>query len=125
MRAERRFRVVRAELEDRFRDLAGRDGRPAGLRWVGCEFRGDPVFAVTPDGRLDAALAVTVRFEPVPGGEMEGVPAATLPRSAAAVFHHRPGPRWNPLSAGVWGTGGRVLFNHDPAAAAERVAAGV
>ena len=123
--AERLFRSVRPELEERFRALAGRDGKPAGLRWVGCEFAGEPVFAPAPDGRLDAVLAVTIRFEPIPGGEMDEVPAARLPRNAAALFHHRPAPRWAFWSAGRWGTGGRVLFNHTPEAAAERIAAGV
>ena len=123
--AERLFRSVRPELEARFRAAAGRDGRPAGLRWVGCAFAGEPVFAVAPCGRLDALLAVTVTFEPIPGGEMEEVPAARLPRRAAALFHHRPAPWWAPWSAGKWGAGGRALFNHTPDSAAERIAAGV
>ena len=123
--AERLFRSVRPELEERFRALAGRDGKPAGLRWVGCEFAGDPTFAPAANGRLDAVLAVTIRFEPIPGGGMEEVPAARLPRNAAALFHHRPPPPWAFWSAGVWGTGGRALFNHTPETAAERIAAGV
>ena len=117
--AERLFRRVRPELEARFVAAAGRDGKPAGLRWKSVEFEGDPAFTVTPDGRLDAYLSATVRFEPIPGGGMEEVAAATLPRHAAAVFHHRSGPRWAPWSAGVWGTGGRVLFNHTAGQAAE------
>ena len=108
--AERLFVRVRGDLETRFIAAAGRDGKPAGLRWKSVEFEGEPAFAVAPDGRLDAFLSVTVRYEPIPGGGMEEVAAATLPRHAAAVFHHRPG-RW-PWSAGAWGTGGRVLFNH-------------
>ena len=108
--AERLFRRVRGELEERFIAAAGRDGKPAGLRWASVEFAGEPAFTVAPDGRLDGFLSVTIHFEPIPGGGMEGVSAAKLPRHAAAVFHHRPG-RW-PWSAGVWGTGGRALFNH-------------
>ena len=118
--AERLFHGVRGELEARFSAAAGRDDKPAGLRYLRCEFDGEPAFAAAPGGRLDAFLSVTVRFEPVPGGGMEDVPAAKLPRHAAAVFHHRPG-RW-PWSAGVWGTGGRALFNHTAEQAAERAA---
>ena len=116
--AERLFSRVRGELEARFIAAAGRDGKPAGLRWARCEFAGAPHFAVTPVGRLDGFLSVTVHFEPIPGGGMEDVPAAKLPRHAAAVFHHRPG-RW-PWSAGAWGTGGRALFNHTAEQAAGR-----
>ncbi len=43
--AERLFRSIRPELEERFRTLAGRDGKPAGLRWLRCEFSGEPTFA--------------------------------------------------------------------------------
>ncbi len=68
---------------------------------------------------------MTVHFEPIPGGGMEEVSAARLPRSAAALFHHRPSAWWAFWSAGRWGTGGRVLFNHTPEAAAERIAAGL
>ena len=124
--AERLFRSVRPELEERFGALAGRDGKPAGLRWADMDFAGEPIFVVAPTGRLDALLPVTVRFEPIPGGGMEEVNAARLPRSAVALFHHRPGPwwlpRWLPWSRGAWGTGGRVLFNHTPETAAERIA---
>ena len=116
--AERLFRRARGELEARFSAAAGRDGKPAGLRWAGMEFDGEPSFAAAEGGRLDAFLAVTIRFEPVPGGGMEHVAAAALPRHATAVFHHRPGSRWNPLSAGTWGAGGKVLFNLTPRDAA-------
>ena len=116
--AERLFRRARGELEARFSAAAGRDGKPAGLRWVRCEFDGEPSFAPAADGRLDGFLSVTVQFEPIPGGGMEDVPAAHLPRHATAVFHHRPGSRWNPLSAGTWGAGGKVLFNLTPRDAA-------
>ena len=121
--AERLFRRARGELEARFSAAAGRDGKPAGLRWVRCEFAGDPRFAPAADGRLDGFLSVTVQFEPIPGGGMEDVPAAHLPRHAAAVFHHRPGPRWAPWSAGTWGTGGRALFNLTAEQAAGRATA--
>ena len=124
--AKAAFAGVREQLEHRFIAAAGRGGKPAGLRWASVEFLGDPAFAVTADGRLDGFLSVTVRFEPVPGGGMEGVAAATLPRRAAAVFHHRPGPAWLPArlpwSAGAWGTGGRALFNHTAEQAAGRAA---
>ncbi|MFH5803553.1 hypothetical protein [Alienimonas sp. DA493] len=127
--AEKLFRSVRPDLEERFRALAGRDGRPAGLRWVEVEFSGEPAFVVAPDGRLDALLPVVVQFEPIPGGGLEDAPAARLPRAAVAQFHHRPAPAWLPGwlpgAAGAWGTGGRVLFNHTPETAAERIAAGL
>ncbi|MEM9701833.1 MAG: hypothetical protein AAF907_05260 [Planctomycetota bacterium] len=119
------FRSVRPALEARFRELAGRDGKPTGLRWMKCEFAGEPKFVLTPTGRLDALLPVTVHFEPIPGGGLEDAPAARLPRAAVALFHHRPAPKWAFWSPGAWGTGGRALFNHTPESAAVRIAAGV
>ena len=44
---------------------------------------------------------------------MEDVPAATLPRTAAALFHYQ---------RGGWGTGGRAVFNLTPSAALARLA---
>ncbi|MDQ3332536.1 MAG: hypothetical protein M3552_18125 [Planctomycetota bacterium] len=64
-------------------------------------------------GLLTALVGLVVRFEPIPGGEMEGVEAASMPRDTTALFHYR---------KGRWGTGGRALFNMPPDEAVTRLA---
>ena len=54
---------------------------------------------------LTAFVAVNIRFEAIEGGGMEDVDAVGTVRDAAAVFHYQ---------HGVWGTGGRPLFNMNP-----------
>jgi hypothetical protein len=61
---------------------------------------------------LTAFVAVNIRFEAIEGGDMEGVEAVGILRDAAAVFHYR---------KGLWGTGGRALFNMNPEDALERL----
>ena len=55
--------------------------------------------------RLAALIPVTVQFDPVPGGDMEGVPAAREPGQATAVLHFR---------RGQWVSDGQTLFNVTP-----------
>lgn len=100
------FRFRRELLEARFFDLAQALGKPRGLRWIECDWESDVTFARDKQsGLLTAFVAVNIRFEAVEGGEMEGVAAVSTVRDAAAVFHYR---------QGVWGTGGRALFNMNP-----------
>ena len=105
-RAIRQFRLQRERLEARFFDQAAAIGKPRGLRWVECDWLPGVTFARDrQSGLLTAFVAVNIRFEAVEGGDMEDVAAVATIREAAAVFHYR---------QGVWGTGGRALFNMTP-----------
>ena len=105
-RAVRKFRLQREQLEAKFFDLASRSGKPRGLRWLDCEWDDDVTFARdVRTGLLTAFVAVNIRFEAIEGGGMEEVDAVGTVRDAAAVFHYQ---------HGVWGTGGRPLFNMNP-----------
>jgi len=112
-RARREFRHRREVLEAKFFDLAAKSGKPRDLRWVDCEWLEAVTFARDrKTGLLTAFVAVNIRFEAVAGGDMEGVAAVGNIRDAAAVFHYE---------RGHWGTGGRALFNMNPADAIERL----
>ena len=118
-RREERSALLRWEqdesgLKAQFLNLARAAGKPRGLRWSNCEWTS--AFFLTREretGLLTALVGLVVRFEPVEGGEMEGVEAASMPRDATALFHYR---------KGRWGTGGRALFNMSPGEATERLA---
>ena len=105
-RAREAFKLSRERLADVFLQAAAATGKPRGLRWVSCEFTDD--FTLVRDRKtrkLAALIPVTIQFEPVPGGEMEDVPAAGIPRPATAVFHFR---------RGDWVSDGHALFNVTP-----------
>lgn len=105
-RAVQKFRLQREQLEAKFFDLASRSGKPRGLRWIDCEWEDDVTFARdVRTGLLTAFVAVNIRFEAIEGGGMEEVEAVGTVRDAAAVFHYQ---------HGLWGTGGRPLFNMNP-----------
>lgn len=105
-RGVRLFRLRREMLEARFFDLARTQGKPRDLRWVECDWQDAVSFARDREtGLLTAFVAVNIRFEAVEGGDMEGVAAVGTIRDAAAIFHYRDG---------IWGTGGRALFNMNP-----------
>lgn len=111
--ALRDFKLQRERLEAKFFDLAGGLGKPRGLRWLDCDWQHDVTFARAVDtGMLTAFVAVNIHFEAIEGGDMEDVEAVGTIRDAAAVFHYR---------RGVWGTGGRALFNMNPYDALERL----
>jgi hypothetical protein len=113
-RAIRLFRLRRELLEARFFDLASSQGKPRGLRWLDCEWENPVTFARDKQsGLLTAFVAVNIRFEAIEDGEMEDVAAVGTVRDAAAVFHYR---------HGVWGTGGRALFNMNPQDALRQLA---
>lgn len=102
-------------LEARFFDVARGLGKPRGLRWVDCDWQDGVTFARDKQsGLLTAFVAVNIRFEAIEGGEMEDVAAVSTIRDAAAVFHYRDG---------VWGTGGRALFNMNPQDAVRQLSA--
>lgn len=109
------FRLRREMLEARFFDVARGLGKPRGLRWVECDWQNGVSFArEKQSGLLTAFVAVNIRFEAIEGGDMEDVAAVSTVRDAAAVFHFR---------NGVWGTGGRALFNMNPQDAVRQLSA--
>ncbi|HUG90285.1 MAG TPA: hypothetical protein VML55_05605 [Planctomycetaceae bacterium] len=113
-RAIAQFRLDRETLEARFFDRARVGGKPRGLRWLDCDWQPDVTFARDlRTGLITAFIAVNVRFEAVEGGDMEDVAAVGTVRDACAVFHY---------NRGIWGTGGRALFNMNPRDAVERLA---
>lgn len=105
-RARKEFHRQREWLEVRFLELADRSGTPRGLHWRNCEFENEVVYARDRrTGGLRAFVGMTVYFEAVEGGPMEGVEAVGRPRAATAVFCHRDGK---------WETDGRAIFNLNP-----------
>ncbi len=112
-RALEEFRRRRELLEARFFDIASGLGKPRGLRWLDCDWQDAVSFARDRrTGLLTAFVAVNIRFEAIAGGDMEDVAAVGNIRDAAAVFHYQ---------HGRWGTGGRALFNMNPADALVRL----
>ena len=111
--AQADFRAQREQLEAKFFDLASQSGKPRDLRWLGCDWGDGVRYAVeTRSGLLSAFVSINIRFEAVEGGDMEDVEAVGLLRDAAALFHYQ---------HGVWGTGGRALFNMNAEDAIDRL----
>jgi hypothetical protein len=110
-RAQELFALQRERLEAKFLDAAAASGKPRGLRWKACDWSGPLAFArERRTGHLAALAGVTVQFEAVEGGDMEGLPAVGTLREASAVFFfHR----------GQWHTVGKAIFNMNPAMAIE------
>lgn len=110
-RARELFLLQRERLEAKFVDAAARSGKPRGLRWKECDFAPEVAFArERRTGQLAALVGVTIRFEAVEGGDMEGLPAVANLRNASAVFF---------FQKGQWLTVGRAVFNMNPAEAIE------
>jgi hypothetical protein len=104
--AQARFRAGHRELETSFFQAAAASGKPRGLRWKACEWDGTVEFAREKHtGNLAALAGVTIQFEAIEGGDMEGVAAVGNLRNASAVFfYHR----------GQWHTTGKAVFNLNP-----------
>jgi hypothetical protein len=100
------FQPQRRRLETLFFDTASSLGKPRGLRWKACDW-GDAVeFARDrKTGQLFAFAGVTISFEAIEGGDMEGVAAVGNLRNASAVFV---------FNGASWGTVGRAVFNLNP-----------
>ena len=108
---QRRFLQQREHLEAAFFVAAAASGKPRGLRWTNCEWESEVAFArERGTGRLAALVAVTIAFEAVEGGDMEGVEAVGNLRQASAVFF---------FDAGRWRTTGKAIFNLNPGEAIE------
>ncbi len=98
------FMIRAAELQEAFFKQQAASGRPRGLRWKACDFGGDPKFAAEDSIGLTAWWGVTVSFEAIPGGPMEGVEAVSNLRAASAEFVQA-AEGWQPV---------RVHFNLEP-----------
>jgi len=108
-RARQQFKLQRERLEAKFFSLAASSGKPRGLRWVDCDFDNLVTYARDrKSGQLSAFVGVTISFEAIEGGLMEGVEAVGNLRAATAVFIY--GPQG-------WETQGRVMFNLNPSEA--------
>jgi hypothetical protein len=106
-RAIHAFRLQREQLELQFLRQAQALGKPRGLRWVDCDWLDTVTFGRDlKSGMLTAFAGINIRFEAIEGGDMEGLEAVGMVRDAAALFHYQ---------RGRWGTGGRALFNMNPA----------
>lgn len=113
--AAQAFKRGRELLEAKFFDLAAASGKPRGLRWIDIDWLESVTYARDREtGLLTAFVAVNIRFEAIPGGDMEDVVAVGNIRDGAAVFHYE---------RGRWGTGGRTLFNMNPEDALTRLTA--
>jgi hypothetical protein len=107
------FHRQRKVLQAQFLDRARAVGKPRGLRWIDCDWIDAVTFARDRKTNLLAAFAgINIRFEAIEGGDMEDVEAVSTIRDAVAVFH---------FHAGTWGTGGKALFNMNPAEAIDRL----
>jgi hypothetical protein len=105
-RARELFRLQRERLQTLFLRTAAASGKPRGLRWKACHW--DPGVEFVRErrtGHIAALVGVTIEFEAIEGGDMEGVPAVADQKNASAVFFfHR----------GHWGTVGKAVFNKNP-----------
>ena len=108
--ASRRFSEFQVELQTTFLHIARSTGKPRGLRWTHCDWSDSIAFARDRQtGQLLALAGVTISFEAIEGGDMEGVEAVGNLRNASAVF----------FFDGDWRTVGRVVFNLNPDEAIE------
>jgi hypothetical protein len=105
-RSRERFAQQRPELERAFVRAAASSGKPRGLRWKSVEWQPGVEFAREKQtGQLAALVGVTVAFEAIEGGDMEGLPAVGNLRNASAVFFFHDGD---------WHTTGKTIFNLSP-----------
>src|SRR5207247_10546449 len=102
-RAQELFALQREGLEAKCLDAAAASGKQRALRWKACDWDGPVAFArERRTGHLAALAGVTIQFEAVEGGDMEGLPAVGTLRDASAVFFFHRGQRH---------TVGRVICN--------------
>ncbi len=105
-RARRLFPFQREHLELLFFQSASASGKPRGLRWKDIEWGSSVEYArERSSGQLAALVGITIRFEAIEGGDMEGLPAVANLRNASAVFF---------FHDGRWHTVGKAVFNLNP-----------
>lgn len=110
-RAREMFKLQRERLEQQFQQAAATSGKPRGLRWLDCQWGSDIEFVRDRQtGQFAALVAVTIRFEAIEGGDMEGLAAVGNLRNASGVFF---------FQTGQWSTVGRAIFNMNPDEAAD------
>jgi hypothetical protein len=104
--ARQLFFRQREYLEAKFFTAAAASGKPRGLRWKECDWERTVEFGRDRrTGQLAALAAVTIEFEAIEGGDMEGLPAVGNRRHASAVFF---------FDQGQWRTTGKTVFNLNP-----------
>jgi hypothetical protein len=104
--ARERFQHQREQLQQEFFQQAASTGKPKGLRWKECQWEEWVEFVRhRKSGELAALVSLTIHFEAIEGGDMEGVEAVGLPRNASAVFF---------FNRGKWHTTGKAIFNKNP-----------
>src|SRR5262249_2904930 len=109
--AKRAFGAQRSQLQAEFFQAAAASGKPRGLRWKDCQWSELTAWVRDKEtGQVLALVGVTISFEAIEGGDMEGLEAVGNLRNASAVFFH---------DGGRWRTVGRVIFNLNPDEAVE------
>lgn len=106
--ARRDFHRQREHLEAKFVVLGMSSTRPAGLRWVDCDFEDDVAYARSrTTGELSAFVAVTIALDGAEDEPLGAVPVDDLAglRSATAVFR---------FDGRHWETDGQAIFNLSP-----------
>ena len=107
------FQRFEQDLRADFFALAAQSDKPRGLRWTSCEWPSPlQIVADETSQQITAFASVNIGFEAIEGGDMEDVAAVSTIRDGSAVFHFR---------NHAWGSAGRVIFNMDPAQAAEHL----
>jgi hypothetical protein len=105
-RARELFKLQRERLEAQFIRAAAATGKPRGLRWKDCDWDSTVEFVrERRTGQIAALVGVTIQFEAIEGGDMEGLPAVGNLRNASAVFF---------FHDGRWQTTGKAVFNLNP-----------
>lgn len=105
-RARESFRLQKERLAEMFLKTANLTGKPRGLTWAAGTLAGDLVLSRDRGTKqISGLVAMDIRFEPVPGGDMDDCAAAKVPRTVTAVFH---------FLRGEWLTEGRAIFNMTP-----------
>ncbi len=110
-RARELFKLQRERLEAKFLTAAAASGKPRGLRWKDCQWDSEVEFVrERKTGQVAALVGLTIQFEAIEGGDMEGIAAVGNLRNASGVFffHH-----------GQWMTVGKAVFNMNPHEAVE------
>jgi hypothetical protein len=114
--ARARFFEQKRSLQEAFFLATSTAGKPRGLRWKECQWDNQIEWLRDKHTRQLWALAgVTISFEAIEGGDMEGVAAVSDLRNATAVFF---------FQDGRWQTAGRTVFNLVPSEAVAHFSVG-
>lgn len=81
------FQSSRVEIASLVLDAGRRRGTPRGLNWVECRWTDQILVAQDPHTGRELLLAqAIIRFEPIPGSDMELIPAAREPRPVTVIL---------------------------------------